>query len=239
MSAPEPESDVCAVDEHRPLDSGQIEPRPVVHRRAQHASRSEEVVRDQGRRVHGLVVDPPVVHQLDGGHDCAHRRSDGAPVVRRAVRRKICAQSYRHLALDAGMEEPVEVERARALPHGGVEDCACARVRDAQEALHHGRRTADLVARRAPHAAVLEQPVQGVLDAVGLDLVRRPQFGRQQAHPLARQPPNAQRRSRMSYGVRFHDQAPLQRSTSARRHVRAAPGPAGLPVQSGGGARSP
>ena len=77
--------DLPAVDRHCTPHGGEIERRVEAARRAEHASRVEEIVRDQRRSVDRHVVDPAIVDDLDaGGARLDRRRHVGA--ARRAGR---------------------------------------------------------------------------------------------------------------------------------------------------------
>ena len=180
---PAPSPDHLAVDRETAAHRGQIETRPVRGLRPQHDAEVEGVVGHQREPVEAIVVDRPVVDDLDGrrkGGHCAGHRSARVPPAG-----EIRGQAHRDLGLDPDTDIVAGVQGDRAPIHVRLVDAAGARMIDAREALHDRRGQCHLPAGERPESVLLVEPLQAVLDRVRFLQASWPQIRRQAGKPLS------------------------------------------------------
>src|SRR5205085_27736 len=106
--------------------------------------------------------------------------------------------------LDADMAEIREAQRRLPAMDRSGEDAAGARAVDLEEALHHRRRAADLVAGDRAETARAQVPMQRLLHVISGSLVAWPAVVGQGCERLARQP----RVGEQGGGTRAHRAVP-------------------------------
>ena len=135
----------------------------------------EKIVGHQGQGIERAIVLVAVVDHLDRRHAGADGIADLVPVVGRARRGQIPGECHGDLALDPDPKKIGVAKLARPPLHAWRQHAAGAGVVDAEEALHHRRGAADLVACQRAAPGRIEPDVQGVLDGIGLGLAFRPE----------------------------------------------------------------
>ncbi|MCU1494466.1 MAG: hypothetical protein JWO62_2230 [Acidimicrobiaceae bacterium] len=175
MSLPTPEPTSPPVDGH---GGAHLAQRPRIERLElgpEHATVMKEVIGDEGRRVERLIVEVPVLDDLDRGHAGGDGTGDVVRTILAILPVEIPTDSHRDLALHPEPARSGRVEAMVVVPDVGEEHRSSAGCVDAEVLLHDRCGAADLPPRLPPKAARLKTGVDEALHGVPLGLARGPE----------------------------------------------------------------
>ena len=155
-----------SVDGHCAAGVLQVQGLPVRPFRPQHDAGVPGVVGGHSQEVEVAVIGAPVVHQLEGGHQRAHRRRDSLPSVGRAAGGQAGLQAHRDLAFRAETDVIAGVHRRRGVMHSALKNRSGAGGVKPDHPLHHRRGQRNLVAHDGP-ALRGQQRLKRLLHIVG------------------------------------------------------------------------